>query len=363
MQAPKGPGFLPSRAFVQGIATRMPQGVDLNLDSFNLSATTQAALPSASASPFEPGKAFFSVLDARPAASAALLRQLFGACVCDRRDEGDSFVPPESSPAYLDHLRKLLQVEKEVSEARLELFRSPSFAAESAGELFPSSWTPAVRTPSAQASLLRSLPPGSALPRPERLLRATAPLLDRQTEDGLRFRVYRAGSLEVRTVQQPGGEETLEAIFAVAPASSSTSSASLPEASAIGAARVAKVLELVESDERETAQTAGLVRARPHRFFLKVETEAGPAALVEQSLPFAWLSPAPRGLEERCSLAKVTRSADCRGSDLTVADIKRFHNEVSQESAACWSDYSRELFERVRAECPPAHASSEEEAA
>merc|ERR1719199_545898 len=47
------------------------------------------------------------------------------------------------------------------------------------------------------------------------VLKTAVPLFDKSTEEGMRFRIYRMGSLEVRTTQEVKCEETIGAIFSI----------------------------------------------------------------------------------------------------------------------------------------------------
>jgi len=49
----------------------------------------------------------------------------------------------------------------------------------------------------------------------EGVLRTSAPIFDKSTEDGMHFRIYRLGSLEVRTAQELGSEEVVGAVYSV----------------------------------------------------------------------------------------------------------------------------------------------------
>ena len=48
-----------------------------------------------------------------------------------------------------------------------------------------------------------------ASPKAAKVLPVAAPEFNKATEDGVVFRIYRIGSLEVRTIQEPGSSEPL----------------------------------------------------------------------------------------------------------------------------------------------------------
>merc|ERR1712032_126763 len=47
----------------------------------------------------------------------------------------------------------------------------------------------------------------------DHLLKSGTPVFDKSTEEGMRFRVYKVGSLEVRTTQAPDDNEIVGVVF------------------------------------------------------------------------------------------------------------------------------------------------------
>eukprot|EP00443_Scrippsiella_acuminata_P050161 CAMPEP_0115566520 /NCGR_PEP_ID=MMETSP0271-20121206/103624_1 /TAXON_ID=71861 /ORGANISM="Scrippsiella trochoidea, Strain CCMP3099" /LENGTH=972 /DNA_ID=CAMNT_0003000825 /DNA_START=22 /DNA_END=2938 /DNA_ORIENTATION=- len=106
-----------------------PQGVDLNLDEFNLSEVT-AAEPQAKVGSWAGGAerawgcGFWPQLEEAEAAGSTalagedrdLLRAVFNPRLSDRREEGDLFVPPDAGFAYVQRLRKLVRQEEIVRQ-------------------------------------------------------------------------------------------------------------------------------------------------------------------------------------------------------------------------------------------------------
>merc|ERR1719471_559217 len=130
------------------VAAGVARGVDLNLDDFNLSAPTHAEGKEMLAQ-IEAGvdlsDAFWMCIhDESPSRfsedSKSLLRMFFNPSLSDRHEEGECFIPPDTSLEYVDKLRCLVEEEEEVRQQRLEHFCSTAFARESPGQLFPSSW-------------------------------------------------------------------------------------------------------------------------------------------------------------------------------------------------------------------------------
>jgi hypothetical protein len=200
------------------------RGVDLNLDEFTLTEHAYAegywagTLDSAEAqAPI--GAAFWSSLDAGATAfrdrDARLLKAIYNPKLSDRRDEGDCFVPPETSSVYLARLRDLITKEASVQEERVSKFLSSDFAVDDAGSLFPPSWQVPFRVADMQSAKKTRGCPAHTNEKVvfDAVLGKTGPFFDKATEEGTRFRIYRDGKLEVRTIQEVGGKETLGAIF------------------------------------------------------------------------------------------------------------------------------------------------------
>jgi len=196
-----------------------PQGVDLNLDEFNLSCTARAAeVPEQWGAS---GKSFWSNLDNSESGfdqeEKSFLKGLFNPYMSDRRNEGDLFVPPDASQEAVQELKSLLQAEAKTREKRKDHFYSKSFTMEEPGQLFPHSWTNSVGILSTRTSITRKLQS-----RPDyhcqtqkinEILQGTMPVFDKLTEDGMRFRVYQVGSLEVRTTKEHDGKEVVGAVY------------------------------------------------------------------------------------------------------------------------------------------------------
>jgi len=195
-----------------------PQGVDLNLDKFDLSEPTKLGArgppPAVMA-----GRAFWSCVDGKTAPPAggdedvALLKQVFNPHQSDRRSEGERFVCPDLSPSYTKKLKQLLSEEAEVRKQRKDHFFSKDFVIGDAGDLFPSSWSFSVEV--AQAlDLQRSPCNPSAVAAKD--LKLAVVVFDKSTEDGVRFRIYKHKNFEVRTTQDHDGAELIGAVYSFA---------------------------------------------------------------------------------------------------------------------------------------------------
>jgi len=190
-----------------------PEGVDLNLDQFNLSEPTRIgnleACPEVSNA-----SDFWSYVDADKVSAEDerqnLLRQVFNPNLSDRRTEGDIFVCPDTSARYMRRLQRLVKEEAGVQQERKEHFYSQGFMIGNAGHKFPSSWS--FSNELVPDSGLRRHPCGHQKVDPGTLRSATV-VFDKKTEDGLRFRIYRHDNIEVRTVTDLKGAESIGAAF------------------------------------------------------------------------------------------------------------------------------------------------------
>merc|ERR1719229_931214 len=220
-------GVPSARAAVSMRAGGVARGVDLNLDGFSLSETGTYAGDLQAAEANAPiGTAFWSSIDTNDEAvfngeDSKLFKRIYNAKLSDRRDEGDLFVPPETSQAYVQKLRSLVKEEGLVQEERRHLFLSSGFEEGSAGAVFPSSWQASFELAKGQSMKqsrhLEARPeylPQEAVLR--NALESAEPTFDKCTEEGTRFRIYRVGRVEVRTTQEPAAEEHLGAVFTMA---------------------------------------------------------------------------------------------------------------------------------------------------
>mmetsp|Transcript_108544 Transcript_108544/g.339540 ORF Transcript_108544/g.339540 Transcript_108544/m.339540 type:complete len:579 (+) Transcript_108544:1-1737(+) len=313
-------GVQPSR-----VSSGLARGVDLNLDEFNLSAPTQVARQSAALgldSGADISAAFWSVIG-EDAASAlgkedkTLLRSVFHPSLSDRRKERDCFTPPDTTSEYVQGLRTLIQEEEAVRRLRMERFCSAEFSIEDPGQLYPSSWRSSVEITRKAAtgqrcrsSMMRICADYEAQAHLlEPALKKEVPVFDKATEDGTRFRIYRLGSLEVRTTQELDGQETIGAVF---------SAAADREGKAIQPhEKITKVTEYVEGSN-ENCDCYVVLETELKSVIVAEEGKNGSVRFLEN----------PKDLEARNSLAKVLRSADCSDPSFTAAGVKTLTRDV-----------------------------------
>lgn len=151
-----------------------------------------------------------------------------------------------------------------------------------------------------------------------------APVFDRSTEEGLRFRIYRRGALEVRTTQVSNGEERVGIIYSVCDAQAGIGIISTTEIA--GQERIVKASEHVESIFEECE------KAERRRYYLVLRTEGGHEIVTErlQNGKITW-DVNPDRLLERNSLAKIVRSKNCE-SGVCVRDLLRRVDLATQDS-------------------------------
>merc|ERR1711974_56178 len=114
----------------------------------------------------------------------------------------------------MDKLGNLLKKEAEVQQQRKAKFFSEDFCMCNAGPLFPSSWKASMEIAHGKAlgclSICSDREADAAC-----VLKSVAPLFEKSAEDGTGFRIYRQNGLEVRTIQEPDGEEVTGAVFSM----------------------------------------------------------------------------------------------------------------------------------------------------
>jgi len=305
------------------------KGVDLNLNDFDLSAPKPAEerKPALACK----GNGFWAELEEGAEVTMeqqdlVLMKEVFNPHLSDRRDEGEAFVGPDPSNSYLTRLEGLICAEAAARQRRLHHFSSSSFNTAEAGPLFPSSWSNGIKlAPAGQNDVLEP-----CLFEDEAQLaaaKATAPLFDQTTEDGLRFRIYRHEGLEVRTSTGLDGKEAVRAAFTVGE----------PEHAAIlGWESIAKATLCVSAAEPNEAG-----KPRP-AYHLLLETESGSAIVTERAVSGAttW-EEHPKDLADRAARSKVIKSADCSTGGTTVQDLRRFMGSLGAAAVPSASERKR----------------------
>jgi len=281
-----------------------------------------------------------------------LLGEVFNPKLADRRTEADRFVPPDAGHTYVSKLRALVKEEESVRQRRKAHFFSKGFVMDAPGSLFPSSWTSSCEAASS------GRPRGALVARPDykeqasellqEVLQESSPVFDKSTEEGLRFRIYCLGRLEVRTTQELGGKEVVGAVFSIRSEkeSSGQNGQAIPPQE-----NITKVTEYVE---RVPAATNAVSPGARRRYYAVLETAGGRRIRSERlaSGGATW-EPEPGDLEERNSLARVTRAGEAKAS-VNVGDMKSYQasfstisGETKDASPSACKGYARAMFTRA----------------
>jgi len=335
------PMFMPQR-FQLG-QREMPQGVDLNLDKFSLSTEERFAgrLPPCSGgvgsleARTSLGKAFLNSLRQRswPGVKPddqSLLVNIFTVPQCDRTEEGDAFIPPDPNMAYIQKLRNTVGEEKSIRERRKTRFADKSFVMANPGSDFPRSWTSRFQVElegrvsytvptkfglvkldvedSFKRSLLQEVVPNAV------------PEFHQVTEDGVHFRIYKLGSLEVRTIQEPEAEEQVHQVFSSRGASWEAQ-ATKAEA-VLHKEKLSRCKMYIESCEHEAC----------NNYYMVLETEEKSIVVTERLAngTLSWAQD-PQNLEDRNSLAKLLFTADCK-EGMVFGDVVKHFEALPQET-------------------------------
>lgn len=340
------------------------QGVDLRLDSFDLSeakrvsaeaqeGTWTGALKTVDEcvavgdtfwSSLEDGSQVFKDSDHQ------LLKAIFHPKLSDRRTEGDLFAPPDASHSYVARLRALVKEEEAVRKCREEHFISASFVMEKPGILFPFAWKACFENGTKAVTSSDTL-----IARPEYMekaaellqsaLKESCPIFDKRTEEGMCYRIYSLGNLEVRTIQGVGGEETVGAVFSYQAA-----------AKAAGPAKPVDEHERLVKATYYVERAGGSVKTSCpgayRRYYFVVETAKGQKIRMERlATGEATWEVEPVDLADRNSMAKVIAAADCR-IGLVVGDIntyqaRGFKGDDTLPSPNACKHHSQKLFARA----------------
>jgi hypothetical protein len=247
----------------------------------------------------------------------------------------------------VNKLRDLVKQEESVRQKRKEHFFSTDFVMGEPGTLFPHSWTPSFALARGCKPMPEGRPQGALQVRPDfqdraailvqRMLKTTAPIFDKSTEEGLRFRIYRLGSLEVRTTQELEAEEIVGVVFSI---KNQTSSFALKTKALEDSENIAKVTEYVERDFVLGGDQSKVRR----RYYIVFETEQGHTLVVERTPEgnFGWVEN-PDDLDDRNSLAKVTRTQKSIHS-VTVQDLRAYQTQLEEYVLPSSKRFSQAVF-------------------
>lgn len=359
------PMFMPQR-FQLGQRAEMPQGVDLNLDKFDLSKPDRfGSMPPCSGAPgsletkVTLGRAFLQSLRARkydelkPEHQEVLLK-VFQSPQCDRTQEGDAFIVPDPNMEYTSKLRSHIHEENSLLERRKLHFCDKAFKVGNAGHDFPRSWTSRFQiekdglAPKTEASNKTGLvkveiDKAYSASLVKDVLPTAAPEFQEKTEDGTCFRIYKIGSLEIRTTQERFAEEQIGVVYSSrAPTwNLAATSQEISEREKVVECKV--FLEAAEGD---------VVGKQPHHFYMVCST-ANKNIIVTEKLANGSTTflVNPKSLEDRNSLAKQLFKSDCV-EQATVKDVKTQQtnfNKIFEEgvSLSVRKQYVKSVFKQL----------------
>jgi hypothetical protein len=338
------------------LGQRRLQGVDMGLDQFDLSEVKKVVVEAPygswcdgiqsldSCTPV--AQRFWSSIseDSKMFRSEDLhlLRAIFSKSLSDRICDGDLFAPPDASHSYVMKLRGLVKEEQEMQQKRKAHFFSKQFAMDNPGPLFPRSWS----SLSEVTYLPERVPHGSLhanldcnIEELSLACHRESPVFERTSEEGTIFRIYRVGSFEVRTTTELEADELVGAVFSI----QTPSLKSHPEHSVIAEEEICKVTEFVERMQGHSCDTGDYPR---NHYYVVIETSKKGKIVSEltSSGRFIWCEN-PDELEDRNSLAKVTRIAEC-SSGVTVGEVKAYWQGMLQQPTTSASQSLRKQYAR-----------------
>ncbi|CAJ1399897.1 unnamed protein product [Effrenium voratum] len=352
------PMFMPQR-FQLGTRPEMPQGVDLNLDKFDLSRVDRfERLPACSGKPgsleakVTLGRVFLEALRSGfgqlKQEHREMLQKIFSSPECDRTQEGQSFMPPDPNAEYTMRLQSLVNDEKLLFDRRKMYFFDKGFKAGDAGSEFPRSWTSRFqiekdgRAPVSNKAGLFKVDVDEAFSESllSDVLPTAAPEFNQKTEDGSTFRIYKIGSLEVRTVQEQGKPEQVGVVF-----SSRAPTWDLKS----------KKVELKDEEKLQQCQVyieaaEGEGARQPCHYYMVFQASNKTLVVTEKlSTGQTTWAVNPQNLEDRNSLAKLLFTASV---DSTVRDLRNLQVSFNREqpggaSLSTRKQYMKAVFQRM----------------
>jgi len=287
-----------------------PQGVDFNLDQFNLSELS--------------GKEQQEAFDMGSISLSELSKRVFQAGLSDRTIKT---APWHTEYAYVQTLQGLINKEESLKDLREDLFLSPSFNPDEPGELFPTNWTATLKISHAQrgrAECLRRVElEAPQLVELQSNLHSHEPWFDEVAQDGTRFKIYTVDGNQVRTVQEVGEEEFIGCVLCSGPSNGQVKTED--------DCTVKRVTLFVEhADSTRQSDTS-------RQYFVLLETQEGTTVLTDKLANglTTWTSN-PTEFQRRATRAKVLRSEELT-SKLTLKDIRKVKVAASASAPASQS--------------------------
>ncbi|CAE7559768.1 Srprb, partial [Symbiodinium microadriaticum] len=179
----------------------------------------------------------------------------------------------------------------------------------------------------------------------ENVLPAAAPEFNQVTEDGIVFRIYKIGSLEVRTMQEADEPEAIAVVF-----SSGTASweGKAVDSEDVLRERLVKCKVYVEAMEQESQLHLAKDARMGCNFYIVLETEKKNRIVTEAlgAGALSWVQN-PHNLEDRNSLAKLLFTVDCK-DEVYARDVKQFQRTlILPPSAGLRKHYAKAVYKFV----------------
>jgi len=273
----------------------------------------------------------------------SFLNALLNPALCDRIREGNSFSPPDPQHTYVSKVRNLVNEEKCVLQRRKLRFFDKSFNASNAGPEFPACWTSRFQietgASAARKEGLVEIQVDSTFQQAllNDVLPSAASEFQESTEDGVVFRIYRLGSLEIRTTQEANGEEVVGVVFSRrAPEWQLSSGIKAKQADKNELIARAKVYVEVAAEPDASSQCQSDDAKPVSHFYVVLETNAANTVVAEQlkDETIAW-AVNPNHLEDRNSLAKLLFAAEATdGEAPLLQDLKCIESARSSKAYA-----------------------------
>jgi len=292
-----------------------------------------------------------------------LLANIFEEALADRLTEEDAFTPPNPDMQYVSKLRALFSEEQMLRERRRARFCDKAFVPGCAGPDFPRSWTSNFRVEHAghaKTGLKANLVPLALNTSFKKVvlndvLPTAVPEFDRTAEDGTSFRIYRMGSVEVRTIQEPSSSEAVVAAFSLRQTAWQASSSGAQAAEGERLVKAKMYVEAIDGigdltnrieGESDDLQAPWQSQRQEHcHYYVVLETNSGNVAVTEKCADGSiTMVINPENLEDRNSLARLLYTTECREGSVSMREIKVFQASSQRQTAHGASPSDRKLY-------------------